>query len=106
MREARELNHTYRGKDYATNVLTFVLRDFPPYEGDLALCAPIVYREAQAQKKELAAHYAHLTVHGILHLQGYSHEHESDAAQMEKLETRILKGLGYPDPHATPYDHG
>jgi probable rRNA maturation factor len=104
--EARELNRTYRGRDYATNVLTFVLRDSPPYEGDLALCAPVVAREARAQGKEITAHYAHLTVHGVLHLQGYEHENEADANAMEKLERRILTRLGYPDPYSAPPQHG
>jgi probable rRNA maturation factor len=106
LKEARELNRTYRGKDYATNVLTFIMRDCPPYEGDLVLCAPVVAREARAQGKELAAHYAHLAVHGVLHLQGYAHEDESEAAEMEKLETRILKRLGYPDPYSPAPRHG
>ena len=104
--EGRALNRTYRGKDYATNVLTFVLRDVPPYEGDLALCAPLVAREARAQRKRVEAHYAHLTVHGILHLQGYRHDSESRAAEMEAREARILKGLGFPDPYATSFRHG
>ena len=106
LKEARELNRTYRGKDYATNVLTFVMRGSPPYEGDLALCAPVVAREARAQGKELTAHYAHLTVHGVLHLQGYAHEDDREAAEMEKLETRILKRLGYPDPYSPAARHG
>jgi probable rRNA maturation factor len=106
LKEARELNRAYRGKNYATNVLTFVFRGDPPFEGDLALCAPVVTREARSQRKHVAAHYAHLTVHGILHLQGYDHDTEADAAQMEKLEARILKRLGYPNPYATPLHHG
>lgn len=97
--EGRALNRTYRGKDYATNVLTFVLNDHLPYEGDLALCAPVVSREARAQGKDITAHYAHLTVHGLLHLQGYQHERDDDALEMERLETRILKRLGYADPY-------
>ena len=101
--EARKLNRRFRGKDYATNVLTFVSRGRPPYDGDLALCAPVVSREARAQRKSVAAHYAHLTVHGVLHLQGYAHEHDIEAARMEKRETRILKRLGYPDPYT---NHG
>jgi probable rRNA maturation factor len=105
-REARELNRTYRGRDYATNVLTFVLRDSTPYEGDLALCAPVVAREAREQGKSLSAHYAHLTVHGVLHLQGFDHESARDAAAMEELEKRILKRLGYPDPYSAPPPHG
>jgi probable rRNA maturation factor len=106
LKEGRELNGAYRGKDYATNVLTFVFRGEPPFEGDLALCAPVVVREARAQQKDLAAHYAHLTVHGILHLQGYGHDTEADAARMENLEARILKQLGYPNPYAPPLHHG
>ena len=105
LKEGRELNRTYRGRDYPTNVLTFVLHDKEPYEGDLALCAPVVSREARAQNKELAAHYAHLTIHGMLHLQGYRHERARDAVNMEKLETRILKRLGYGDPYESAH-HG
>ena len=98
-REGRSLNRAYRNKDYATNVLTFVFNDEPTFEGDLALCAPVVAREARAQKKTLAAHYAHLTVHGVLHLQGYDHENDRDAQVMEKREIRILAKLGYADPY-------
>jgi probable rRNA maturation factor len=105
-REGRALNRSYRGKDYATNVLTFVMNGEPPYEGDLALCAPVISREAREQGKELAAHYAHLTVHGVLHLQGYEHETNSDAIKMERLETRILQRLGYSDPYAALAHHG
>ncbi len=104
--EGRSLNREYRGKDYATNVLTFVLEDGPPYHGDLALCAPIVSREAREQGKDVIAHYAHLTVHGVLHLQGYEHERGPEAVEMEKLETRILKRLGFPDPYAPQSHHG
>ena len=104
--EGRELNRTYRGKDYATNVLTFVMNGVAPYQGDLALCAPVVAKEAREQRKDLIAHYAHLTVHGILHLQGYDHDNASDAQEMEKLETRILKRLGYPDPYSAPPANG
>jgi probable rRNA maturation factor len=98
--EGRALNRNYRGKDYATNVLTFVFRERAPYEGDLAICAPVVAREARAQGKSLAAHYAHLTVHGVLHLQGYDHENDADAAVMEARESKIMSRLGYPDPYA------
>lgn len=98
--EGRLLNRNYRGKDRATNVLTFVLRDVPPFAGDLVICAPIVAREARAQRKAVAAHYAHLVVHGILHLQGYDHEDEAQARVMEARESRILRKLGYPDPYA------
>jgi len=104
--EGRALNRAYRGRDYATNVLTFVLDDAPPYHGDLALCAPVVSREAREQGKDVMAHYAHLTVHGVLHLQGYEHEREPDAAEMERLETRILRRLGFPDPYAPHREHG
>ena len=97
--EGRVLNQTYRSRDYATNVLTFVFSDKPPFEGDLALCAPVVAREARAQRKASAAHYAHLTVHGLLHLQGYDHEKDKDARVMERLETRIMARLGYADPY-------
>ena len=105
-REGRALNRDYRGKDYATNVLTFVLDEGPPRAGDLALCAPVVSREARSQGKDVTAHYAHLTVHGVLHLQGYEHERESDAVAMEKLETRILRRLGFADPYRIPSDDG
>lgn len=96
--EGRELNHAYRGKDYATNVLTFVLEE-EPVMGDIVICAPVVAREAQEQHKELLAHYAHLTLHAMLHLQGYDHEHETEAAEMEALETALLAKLGYADPY-------
>ena len=104
--EGRELNRAYRGRDYATNVLTFVMNGDAPYEGDLALCAPVVTKEAREQRKDVIAHYAHLTVHGILHLQGYEHEDAREAEAMEKLETRILKRLGYPDPYSAPPANG
>ena len=101
LREGRVLNRSYRKKDYATNVLTFVFSDQAPFEGDIALCAPVVAREARAQHKTLAAHYAHLTVHGTLHLQGYDHELRADATRMERRETQILAKMGYADPYAT-----
>lgn len=99
--EGRRLNRCYRRKDYATNVLTFVFRDSPPYAGDLALCAPVITREARAQRKPVAAHYAHMVVHGVLHLQGYDHENEKDAAVMERRERTLLARFGYPDPYRT-----
>jgi probable rRNA maturation factor len=98
-KEGRTLNHSYRNRDYATNVLTFILCDNVPLEGDLALCAPVVAREARAQNKSIAAHYAHLTVHGVLHLQGYGHENDADAKVMESRETQIMAKLGYADPY-------
>ncbi len=100
--EGRLLNRNYRRKDYATNVLTFVFRDHAPLEGDLALCAPVITREARAQRKTVAAHYAHMIVHGLLHLQGYDHENDGDAAVMEKRERALLAGFGYPDPYKSP----
>ena len=105
-REGRALNRDYRGKDYATNVLTFVLDEGPPRAGDLALCAPVVFREARSQGKDVTTHYAHLTVHGVLHLQGHEHEREADAVAMEKLETRILRRLGFPDPYRDTSEDG
>lgn len=97
--EARLLNHHYRGRDYATNVLTFIYSDRRPLEGDIAICAPVVAREARMRGIGAEAHYAHLVVHGMLHLQGYDHEHASEARRMERLETRILGQLGFADPY-------
>ena len=97
--EARTLNRGFRGKDYPTNVLTFVMSEAPRLEGDLALCAPVIAREARAQRKNVAAHYAHLVVHGVLHLQGYDHETGREARAMERRESKIVTRLGYPDPH-------
>jgi len=102
-KEGRALNHHYRGKDYATNVLSFPA-ELPegvdlPLLGDLVICAPVVAREAREQGKPLAAHYAHLTVHGVLHLLGLDHEDEREAEAMEQLEREILAGLGFPDPY-------
>ena len=97
--EGRQLNHDYRGKDYATNVLTFPLAEEPLLMGDIVLCAPVVAREAEAQRKPLLAHYAHLTVHGVLHLQGYDHETDAEAEVMETLETEIITRMGYADPY-------
>ena len=90
----------YRGKDYATNVLTFVYDDGESLAGDIVLCAPVLRREARAQGKTLTAHCAHLVVHGMLHLQGYDHERDADAPRMEARETALLAALGYPDPYA------
>jgi probable rRNA maturation factor len=101
--EGAGLNARYRGKDYATNVLSFPAELPPgvplPTVGDLVICAPVVAREAAAQGKSAEAHWAHLTVHGCLHLIGYDHEDDSQAALMEPLETAILADLGYPDPY-------
>ncbi|HBV21268.1 MAG TPA: rRNA maturation RNase YbeY [Nitrosomonas sp.] len=98
--EGRTLNHDYRGKDYATNVLTFVYDDTEPLSGDVVLCAEVIENEARQQHKTLMAHYAHLTVHGLLHLQGYDHVSDDEATIMEKKETDILIRLGFNDPYA------
>ena len=98
-REARGLNLNYRGRDYATNVLTFIYSKMSPLEGDIAICAPVVAREALGRGMRREAHYAHLTVHGVLHLQGYDHARAPAARRMENLETRILARLGYADPY-------
>ncbi|MFC5740305.1 rRNA maturation RNase YbeY [Dyella tabacisoli] len=102
--EGRALNRDYRGKDYATNVLSFPAELPPgvnlPLLGDLAICAPVVTREAAEQGKAARDHWAHLTVHGVLHLLGYDHLEEAEAEAMEALETRILAGLGIADPYA------
>lgn len=103
--EARSLNKQFRGKDYATNVLTFVYHagvhaeDEAGLAGDIVLCAPVVEREAREQGKPLLAHYAHLTVHGVLHLQGYDHERVREAKVMEQLEVAVLAKLGYANPY-------
>ena len=95
-REARFLNFHYRKKNYPANVLSF------PYgngSGDVVLCHPVISREARAQAKSLAAHYAHLVVHGVLHLRGFDHRKKRQAVRMERAETRILAGLGIADPY-------
>jgi probable rRNA maturation factor len=99
--EGRTLNRTYRGKDYATNVLTFAYAESQddPVAGDLILCCPVVEKEAAEQRKPLGAHYAHLIVHGTLHAQGYDHEAEDEAQEMEAIETEIMDTLGFPDPY-------
>ncbi|MFA6061007.1 MAG: rRNA maturation RNase YbeY [Gallionella sp.] len=97
--EGRELNKVYRGRDYATNVLTFVYDDTDPLSGDVVICAPVVAREAVEQGKDLLAHYAHLAIHAALHLQGYDHEVDEEAEEMEALETALMLKLRYPDPY-------
>lgn len=104
-KEGQALNHHYRGKDCATNVLSFPA-ELPegveltlPLLGDLVICAPVVAREAQEQGKKLTAHYAHLTVHGVLHLLGLDHENAHEAEAMELLEREILADLGIEDPY-------
>lgn len=101
--ESQELNSQYRGKDYPTNVLSFPA-DIPeevgiPLLGDLIVCAPVVEREAQEQGKTLDAHWAHMLVHGSLHLLGFDHIDDGEADEMEALETEIITGLGYPAPY-------
>ena len=106
-KEGRALNRHYRGKDYATNVLSFpaelpegLPEDFHmPLLGDLVICAPVVAREAREQGKSPAAHYAHLTVHGTLHLLGWDHDDDREAEAMEQLEREILDALGIADPY-------
>ena len=102
--EALELNSQYRGKDYATNVLTFVLSETPHLMGDIIICAPVVATEARSQGIDLIAHYAHLTVHGMLHLNGFDHENEHQAELMEGLEIQILAKLGYANPYLITED--
>ncbi|HDS1818227.1 rRNA maturation RNase YbeY [Pseudomonas putida] len=103
--EGRELNHTYRHKDYATNVLSFPA-DVPddlldiPLLGDLVICVAVVEREAAEQGKTLEAHWAHLVIHGCLHLLGYDHIDDEEAEEMEALERELLAELGHPDPYA------
>ena len=103
--EGRELNNTWRHKDYATNVLSFPA-DGPegvldlPLRGDLVICVPVVEREAAEQDKSLEAHWAHLVIHGCLHLLGYDHIDDAEAEEMESLEQNLLAELGHPDPYA------
>lgn len=103
--EGRELNRTWRHKDYATNVLSFPA-DVPdelldiPLLGDIVICVPVVEREAVEQAKALQAHWAHLVIHGCLHLLGYDHLEDEEAEEMESLERELIAELGYPDPYA------
>ena len=104
--EGRKLNNAFRGKDYPTNVLTFVYheRNSGNLEGDIVLCAPVVNREAKAQQKLPQNHYAHLVIHGTLHLAGLDHVKAKDAKVMEALEIALLKKLKITDPYAIPLD--
>ncbi|WP_120994159.1 rRNA maturation RNase YbeY [Stutzerimonas urumqiensis] len=103
--EGRELNRTWRGKDYATNVLSFPA-EVPdgildiPLLGDLVICVPVMQREAAEQGKSIEAHWAHLVIHGCLHLLGYDHLEDAEAEEMETLERHLLAELGHPDPYA------
>jgi probable rRNA maturation factor len=101
--ESQELNQTYRGSSGPTNVLSFPFdAEIPeplPLIGDVVICAPVVAREAEQQNKELKAHWAHMIVHGVLHLQGYDHQNDTEAVIMETLETEIMQKLGFPPPY-------
>lgn len=101
--ESRTLNRDYRGKDYATNVLTFAYTEDEESEvtqADIILCSDVLEKEATEQKKPLIDHAAHLIVHGVLHAQGYDHEEEAEAEEMEALEIEILSALGFDNPYA------
>lgn len=98
--EGRMLNRDYRGKDYATNVLTFDYAHEPLVQADLILCAPVIEREACEQRRDLVAHYAHMLVHGALHAQGWDHEADDEAAAMEARESELMLALGFSDPYA------
>lgn len=97
--EGQALNRDYRDKDYATNVLTFDYQHEPVVMADLILCAPVVAQEAKEQRMDLAAHYAHLLVHGTLHAQGYDHEVDAEAQVMEARESELMLALGFADPY-------
>ncbi len=104
--EGQQLNREYRGKDYATNVLTFAynegedIAEEEPTRADIILCTDVLQREAAEQNKTVEEHTAHLIVHGVLHAQGYDHEDDEEADEMESIETEILGTLGYADPYA------
>ena len=102
-KEARELNRRFRGRDYATNVLSFQYDPLPHQRtgllGDIVICAPVVAREAAEQGKPSRHHYAHLTIHGVLHLLGYDHQTDEQAGRMERLERKLLASFGIPDPY-------
>ncbi len=104
--EGQALNREYRGKDYATNVLTFAynegedIAEDEPTRADIILCTDVLQREAAEQKKTVEEHTAHLIVHGVLHAQGYDHEDDEEADEMEGIETEIVVALGYADPYA------
>jgi len=98
--EGRQLNRDYRGKDYATDVLTFDYQRAPVVVADVVLCAPAVARDARERRLALAAHYAHLLVHGALHAQGFDHDTARQAGVMERRESRVLLSLGFADPWA------
>jgi probable rRNA maturation factor len=97
--EGRALNHGFRGKDHATNVLTFDYEREPVVVADIVLCAPVVAREARGQRKALEAHYAHLVMHGVLHARGFDHVRAREAKLMQARETALLGALGHADPY-------
>jgi len=101
--EGHELNHNFRGRDTATNVLTFAYGTDPDgtVHADVVLCLPVLQREAAEQQKPVLAHAAHLTIHGVLHALSYDHIEPADARRMEALETRVLAGLGVANPYQT-----
>lgn len=100
--EARRLNRRWRTRDYAPNVLSFPGMEAESdgaWLGDIVICVPVIHREARTQRKQSDAHFAHMVVHGVLHLLGHDHERQHEARAMERLETTILGRLGYPDPY-------
>ena len=97
--EGRRLNRDYRGRDYATNVLTFNYHDPSQVEADIVLCLPVLRREARAATLSLRAHLAHLVIHGVLHAQGYDHQRPREAGRMQRRETELLAGLRIADPY-------
>lgn len=103
--ESHALNNDYRGKDKSTNVLSFPFEAPPgldiPLLGDLVICVQVVEKEAKEQKKALLHHWAHMTIHGILHLRGYDHINNDEAEEMEAIETKLLSSLSIPDPYLT-----
>jgi probable rRNA maturation factor len=102
--EGKALNEQFRGSTGATNVLSFPFENESPQPlpliGDIVICAPVVAKEAREQNKALNAHWAHMIIHGVLHLLGYDHQNENDANLMESLETKIMQGLGFPPPYS------
>jgi probable rRNA maturation factor len=102
--EGKALNEQFRGSTGATNVLSFPFENESPQPlpliGDIVICAPVVAKEAREQNKALNAHWAHMMIHGVLHLLGYDHQNENDANLMESLETEIMQGLGFPPPYS------
>lgn len=107
--QMQTLNATHRQKNYPTNVLSFPSQLPKPFRGDflgdLALCPAVIQREATAQGKTLVSHFAHLVIHGTLHLLGFDHEHSKDAEKMEKEERSIMQTLGFPDPYHDEFTH-